>query len=96
MLEIILLIFLTRETGKLAARKGLKAITWKLYTISGWILFEFIGVLAGILLFGQNNLISVMIIGIAFAITSYFLIKAYLEKMPDSDLDDDIYDIGRN
>ena len=95
MLEIIALIFLTREVGRIAHEKGLKPVTWKIYTVVGWILSEIIGVFAGVAIFGTDNLISVILVGIAFAVTSYFIIKAYLNKLPDY-FDDDINNIGNN
>ena len=93
MLEIIALIFLTKEIGKLAYDKGLKPLTWKIYTIVGWIISEIIGIIVGILIFGQDNLFSIVMVGIAFAITSYYIIKTQLNKLPDY-FDDDINRIG--
>ena len=83
MIEIIILIFLTREIGRLAVSKGLKPLTWKVYNVLGWLTFECIGLLAGLMIFGKSNLISVNLVGIAFAVTSYFLIKSRLNKLPD-------------
>lgn len=95
MLEIIILIFLTREIGRLAHSKGLKPGTWKLYTVAGWITLEIIGVIAGVIIFGRDNLFSIGMLGLAFGITSYFIIKAQLNKLPDY-FDDDIDNIGHN
>jgi len=94
MLEIIALIFLTREVGRLAEKKGLKPITWKIYTVIGWLFSETIGILVGVMIFGMNNLVSVVLVGILFAITSYFIIKAQLNKLPDRNIDDDINNLG--
>ncbi|KAA9042066.1 hypothetical protein FW778_08630 [Ginsengibacter hankyongi] len=95
MLEIIILIFLTREIGRLAHSKGLKPGTWKIYTVVGWITLEVIGVIAGVIIFGKDNLFSIGMLGLAFGITSYFIIKAQLNKLPDY-FDDDIDNIGNN
>ena len=95
MLEIVALIFLTKEIGKLAHNKGLKALTWKIYTIVAWIVSEIIGVFVGVMIFGVNNIFSVVMVGLTFAITSYFIIKAQLNKLPDY-FDDDINRIGEN
>ncbi len=95
MLEIIALIFLTKEIGRLAHDKGLKPGTWKIYTVVGWFILEIIGIIVGILIFGKDNLFSIVMVGLAFAITSYFIIKAYLNKLPDY-FDDDINNIGNN
>jgi hypothetical protein len=95
MLDLIILFFLTKEIGKLASKKGLKPITWKIYTIISWIASEIVGLVVGIMIFGVNNLVSIILVGIAFAITSYYLIKAQLNRMRDKTFDDDINNIGR-
>lgn len=94
MLEIIVLIFLTRDIGRLADRKGVKPSTWKIYTVFGWIISEIIGFVVGVMIFGPDNIFSIILVGIAFAVTSYFIIKAQLNKLPDEGLDDDINNIG--
>lgn len=93
MLDLIVLIFLTREIGRLASRKGLKALTWRIYNVIGWLLFEMIGVIAGFAIFGKDNFISISLVGFMFAITSYFLIKGRLNKLPDTD--NDINNLGK-
>lgn len=91
MIEIIVLIFLVRHIGKLAERKGQKTSKWKILTVVGWIVFELIGFMVGIMIFGVNNLISIALVGFMFAVTSYFLIKSRLENMPDIDINDEFY-----
>jgi len=95
MLEIIALIFLTKEIGKIAAKKGLKPITWKIYTIVAWLVSEIVGVFVGALIFSSDNIVSIILVGLMFAITSYFIIKAQLNKFPDQTFDDDINNVGR-
>jgi hypothetical protein len=94
-LDLIVLFFLAREIGRLASRKGFKPATWRLYTVVAWIITEIIGLLVGFTIFEKNNLFSIGMTGIAFAITSYFIIKAQLNKFPDY-IDDDINNIGNN
>lgn len=94
MIEIIVLIFLAKEIGALASRKGLKSGLWKFYLVLGWIFMELLGATIGVMMFGPENVISIFLIAVAFAVTSYFYIKANLNKRPDSGLDDDIYNIG--
>ena len=93
LLDIIALIFLTREIGKIAAGKGLKTLTWKIYTVLAWFAGEFIGAIIGVLIFGTSNFISVVLVAITGAVTGYFILKANLSKRPDL-LDDDINQIG--
>lgn len=94
MLEIIALIFLTRKIGKIAEDKGLKPGTWKLYTVLAWIAGEFIGAVIGALIFGPENIVSIILLAIAGAVTGYFLVRNTLSKKPD--VFDDIDQIGRN
>jgi predicted branched-subunit amino acid permease len=93
-LDLIILFFLAREIGRLAYKKGLKSLTWKIYTAVAWIFSEIIGIMAGFLFFDKDNLFSIGMIGLTFALTSYFIIKAQLNKLPD--FDDDINRIGNN
>jgi hypothetical protein len=95
MIEIIVLVFLTIEIGKLAREKGLKPLTWRIYNVVGYITAEIFGAVIGFMIFGKENLISVMLVGIMFAISSYFIIRAQLNKLPDQDLDGDIDNLGR-
>jgi len=95
MLEIIALIFITKDIGKLALAKGMKPLNWKIYTIVAWIVSEIVGIFIGALIFGTDNLFSIVMIGLTFAITSYFIIKAQLNKLPDY-FDNDIDNIGSN
>jgi len=93
MLEIIALILLAKEIGKIAYAKGLKPGTWKLYFVLAWIAGEFVGAIIGFLIFGTNNIISVELVAVAGALTGYVLLKANLKKKPDL-MDDDINQIG--
>ena len=95
MLEIIALIFLCKKNGDLASRKGLKPGTWKLYTVLAWIVAEILGVFIGMLIFGQDNLIGLVLIGLACAFGGYLLVRAILEKKPDP-IEEDINSIGVN
>jgi len=94
MLEIVVLYFLTKEIGKLAESKGQKAFRWKLRTVVGWIASEIFGMIVGLMFFTKDNLFSIILVGLAFAVTSYFFIKAQLNKLPNRGLDDDIDNIG--
>jgi len=95
MLEIIALIFLCKKNGDLASRKGLKPGTWKLYTVLAWIVAEIVGVIIGMMIFGQENLIGLMLLGLASAFGGYLLVRSILEKKPDP-IEEDINSIGVN
>ena len=94
MLEIIALIFLTRQIGALALKKGLKPGTWKLYTVLLWFGAELGGIIIGLGTFGQDNLVGAILIGLACAVASYFILRSSLLNRPDAD--DHINHIGRD
>jgi hypothetical protein len=95
MLEIIALIFLTRNNGNLAAQKGLKPGTWKLYTVLAWFGAEIAGALIGFLMLGEEGLLAAVLLGLACAVGSYFVLRSVLSKKPDH-FDEDINSIGVN
>ena len=94
MLEIIALIFLTKEISKIAVAKGLKPSTWKIYTVLAWIAGEFIGAFIGGMIFGIDNIFSIILLALAGAITGYLIVKNNLSKKPDG-WQDAIDNIGK-
>lgn len=88
MIEIIILIFLTRQIGQMAIRRGLKPGGWKFKTVAFWILFEIFGVFIGISMFGltKDNILGVMAFSIACAFGGYLFVRKQLERLPEQDL----------
>lgn len=93
MLEIIALIILTKKIGDTAIQKGLAPLKWKLATIIAWIVFEFTGIIFAVMMFGKDNLVAVLSIGLMSAFGGFLLVKSILDKQPAS-IDDDINRIG--
>ena len=83
MLEIIALIFLAGQMGKMATRKGQKPGMWKLYTVLAWIGGEIIGILIAIVGFHNEDYISMLPLALAGAFGGYLIVRAILSKMPD-------------
>lgn len=92
MLEIIALIFLTKNIGALAQKKGLKPGIWKLYTVLCWFGAEIFGAIIAVGAFGEENIIVAVLLGMACAAGSYFILRSNLNKRPD--VDDEIDRIG--
>jgi len=95
MIDIIILFFLVIHIGKVAVKKGLPSLRWKIHLIMAWLGAEFFGVIIGYVIFGKDNLFSCFLIAIGCAATSYILIKNYLLKLPDVISDDDLNNFGR-
>ena len=94
MLDIIALIFLCISNGKLAAKKGLKTLPWKIYTAIAWVVAEVVGLMIGFSMFGKTNLLGVMVIGVFCAFGGYLFVRKTLENKPDALDDDDVKQIG--
>ena len=83
MLEILALIFLSRNNGDLAQQKGLKRSTWVWRTVGAWVGMEFFGAFLFLIIAGEKNMVIVYLGGIGSAIFGYFLVKKAIEKHPD-------------
>ena len=84
MLEIIALVFLSKNIADLAERKGLKRGWWRFYTVLAWFGAEIIGVVISILIFQTEETLALLPLGWAFGVVSYFILKAILSKKPDA------------
>ena len=94
-MDIIILIFLLIHIGRLAKRKGQSALKWRFNLAIGWILAELLGLVLGIAFFGRDNPVSWLILAAGFAGTFYYIIKNYLNKLPDIIDEEDINNFGR-
>ncbi len=83
MLEIIALIFLTGQMGKMATRKGQKPGMWKLYTVLAWIGGEILGVIVAVMAFKSQDYISLLPMAFLGAFGGYLIVRAILSNMPD-------------
>ena len=88
MIEILVLIFLTRSIGRLALRKGLSPGTWKFYSVLAWFLGEIGGLFLGVWLFGTDRLIMLVLTAIPCAIAGYHVVRSSLERKPDLNQED--------
>jgi hypothetical protein len=94
MLELIALIILCKKIGLLAIRKGERPRKWKVITVAAWFGAEMLGFVAAASIFGMDNIVGVVLIGLMTALGSYLIVRAQLEKMPDYGEEDDIDLIG--
>ena len=86
MLEIIALVFLSRNIGDLAVRKGLKRGWWRFYTVLAWFGAEIIGIVLALLIFqSEEAFLAIYLFAIAFAVGSYLLLRLILSRKPDAD-----------
>ena len=95
MLDIIILIFLVINIGKLAKRKGLSVLKWRFQLIIAWLGAELFGGIIGFAIFGKDNLFSILLLAITCAVSTYYIITNYLNKLPDVVDEDDVNNIGR-
>lgn len=93
-MDIIILIFLARSIGKLAAQKGLRPSTWQIYLVVGWIMAELVGIALGVMIFGTQNMFTVILIALGSAFSVFFMLRSRLESYPDA-YEDEIDNIGQ-
>lgn len=83
MIEIIALIFLTRNISFIAQEKGLTPLTWRVYVILAWVATELavavIGTIMGL------ELLPLLLVAYLLAYVSFVLIKKRLQSKPDKD-----------
>lgn len=105
LIEIFALIFLCKKNGELAAFKGLKPRTWKIYTIVAWIIAEFLGCIIGLMMFGQagnltadkmpqSTMLSISAVALFAAFGGYLFVRHTLENKPDNSINNDVNEIG--
>ncbi len=90
MLEIIILVYLSRYIGDMAIRKGQKPGAWKWRVVLGWFLGEIIGIFIGVLL--GLEMIAILILAYGLAVAGYHVVRNQLSKLPD--ISDDIEQLG--
>lgn len=83
MLEILALVYFSRQIGDLAVRKGLKRGWWRFYTVIAWFGAEIFGIIISMLIFPTDEALALLPLGYACAIASYFILKTSLSKRPD-------------
>lgn len=83
MLEILLLLSLSRWIEKLATKKGEKPYRWRLIMVGSWFGAEFAGAFIAYLI--TNNLLYAYVAAIACAATSLFVVWNKLKQKPDKE-----------
>lgn len=83
MLEIIALFFLVRHIGRVAMQKGENVLKWRIYAILAWVGMELLGGVVALMFFAPENIVSILIVAIGFAITGYYLVLKRLQELPD-------------
>jgi hypothetical protein len=82
MLEILLLIFLSKKIGTMAETKGHSKVTYRVLTFVSWFFFEFVGAIIGLLIFGNNGY-EFYLIGLLCAVGGYGLMYVIVNALPD-------------
>ena len=92
MLEIIGIYFASRSIGELALSKGYSSGLYRFLTFLFWFVFEFIGAVIGILLFGNEGFLF-YIFAIVGAVCGFLLLKAIVNRLPNKNtLEEEVID----
>ncbi|WP_124980681.1 hypothetical protein [Nonlabens xiamenensis] len=89
MLEIFLIIFLSKKIGRMVEAKGHNKKWYQIGFVISWIVLEICGFIWGAILFGENGIATylVAIIGAASSYLTFYIIAKSLEDR--SKLDED-------
>jgi len=90
MFDIIALVFLAKYISKLALQKGVKPLTWKVYTIVAWFVAELLGVAIGFLLLKSRDIIGLQLLAWVSGVGGFLIIRSVLQNKPDHTTDEDI------
>jgi len=82
MLEFFFVSHLMSSTGEMAAKRGLSVKRWKIYAALCWIVFEILGIIISLYLFGELNIPGLLIAYVLPAL-AHFLLRWQLGKYPD-------------
>ena len=97
MQDLIIIFFLMRYMGNLAARKNQPVFRWRMYTLAGWFTGGLVGSMVSQVLYHIKNpmdlfkeqnfllLIKVMILYYLFAIMGYHIVRTALKRKPDAE-----------
>ena len=90
MLEIILLIYLTKKIGKIASKKGHPLKLFKFLTVLFWFIFEIIGAIVGLLIVGEGlSIYAFALIGAGLGYLIIYLITNGLSQKSPNNLQED-------
>lgn len=82
MIEIIVLIFLSKRVKFIVEPKGYKPFNWQLKCILLWFGTEVVGLLASILIFG-SDIYTAALSGLLCAIAAAIAYFRYIQNLPD-------------
>lgn len=82
MLEIILLIFISRSIGETAFDKGYSKGLYRFLTFLFWFAFEFIGIIIATILIGEEKIL-LYLIGWLSGGLGYLLLYVIVENLPE-------------
>jgi len=83
MLEIILIIYLSKELGKIIEQKGHQKGWYIALFVISWVLFEFIGILAGTIIFNDSNIFLAYLFALVGAAVAYLLNYILVSSLKD-------------
>jgi hypothetical protein len=92
MLEIFLLIYLSRQIGNIAREKGHSVGLYKFLTVVFWIFFEVLGAIVGILILGEG--LGMYLFALIGAVLGYGLLYLIVNNLADKsgDANNDLLD----
>lgn len=87
MIELIAIYLTSKNMAEIAQEKGYSKGLWRLIAILAWIIFEFIGTVVGLIVFGEGGFMF-YITAIIGAFLGVFVVRKILDGKPNINMDE--------
>ena len=87
MIELIAIYLTSKNMAEIAQEKGYSKGLWRLIAILAWIIFEFIGGVVGLIVFGEGGFMF-YITAIIGAFLGVFVVRKILDGKPNINMDE--------
>ncbi len=83
MIEIIAMYLTSKNIAEIAKDKGYSKSLWRLLAILAWIIFEFIGVVLGLIILGEEGGLMIYLFALLGALLGVFVVRKILDSRPN-------------
>ncbi len=88
MLEILLVIWLSKKLGEILEEKGYKKAWYIAMFVGSWIFCEFVMILIFIMLFSVENNLALIPVGICGGAIAYGCMYLFVNSLPEKEVED--------
>lgn len=83
MIEIIAIYLTSKNIAEIAEEKGYSKSLWRLLAILAWIIFEFVGVVFGLIILGEEGGLLLYLFALIGALLGILIVRKILDNRPN-------------